>query len=133
VQTGLKLDLVHGRAVGRVGDADEQAIAPLVERQRAACLQCFGLDEFGRQVIGIEGAQIDQRKAECVRRKFGDIRLAELLRRDQFLDEGDAGLVRTDLHLLGIALGEQTLLHHRATQTGQLTLRDDSNHLPWAS
>ena len=118
MQPGLELDLIHRRAVGRVGDPDEQPVAALIQRQRAPALQCFRLDELGRKMIGVERVQIDQREPERVRGELGDFAFIEFLRADQFLDERDAGLVGAHLYLFGVALGEQSLLDHRAPETG---------------
>ena len=87
VQPGLELDLVHRRPVGRVGDGDEQAVAAREQRQRAAACQRLGVDELDRQVVRVEDVQVDQRETEGLGGELGDLRLAELLGRDQLLDE----------------------------------------------
>ena len=62
-----------------------------IQRQRPAALQGLGLDELDRQVVRLEARlRSISGKAERLGGELGDLRLAELLGRDQLLDERDA-------------------------------------------
>ena len=63
-EAGLELDLVDGVQVGRVGDADVQALAALDERQDAVLREQLVADEPDRVEVDRDRVEVEQRHAE---------------------------------------------------------------------
>ena len=72
-QAGLELDLVDGVQIGRVGDAEEQALAALEQRQHAVLGQQLVGDGAHGLEVDVEGIEIEQRYAVFGRRRDGDV------------------------------------------------------------
>ncbi len=66
-QRGLELDFVERLQIGRIADGDEQALAPLQDRQDAVLQQQLLVDELDDVEVEVDGVEVEQRHAELVR------------------------------------------------------------------
>jgi len=72
-QPGLKLDLIESVQVRRIGDADEQPLAALDERQYPVFLQQLVGNELDHFQVELDGVEVQERHAEFLRRRYGDV------------------------------------------------------------
>ena len=63
-QVGLEIDLVDRRGVGRVGDAQEQPVAALEQRQHVVLAQQRLADQLDRRLRRVHGRHVQQRHPE---------------------------------------------------------------------
>ena len=119
-EVGLEADLLERLQVGRIRDRDEQAVAPLVQRQNAARLGDLGVDESlwiwsrskpARSSSGTPKAR-DANTASC----SADIRLPA----GRCSTKRDAGLLRLRLQRLGVVFRHQPMLRQRAREAADV-------------
>ena len=70
---GLELDLFQRTHIGRIGDAEEQAVAALEQRQRLVFGDQVLADQVHRQLGEVERLHVEQRHAELGRRRGRDL------------------------------------------------------------
>ena len=102
-QAGRELDLVQRVQVGRVGDAEEQPLAALDQRQDAVLAQQLVADDAGRSRGRLDGVEVEQRGAELLGRGDGDFAGVGDVVLDEVADDPDAAL-----------LGGRNRVHHGA-------------------
>ena len=90
-QTGLEADFVECPQVGRVGDGDRQAVAALVERDDLVGRHELAVDGGGRDMGFVEGVQVEQRIAEGVCNKAGNVECRSFLAGNDLFDQRDFG------------------------------------------
>jgi hypothetical protein len=73
----LELDLVERMEVRRIGNADEEAVAALEQRQRLVLRDEILADEAKRNLGEIERLDVEQRDAELGRRRQRDLMAAD--------------------------------------------------------
>jgi hypothetical protein len=77
-ELGRELDALGGLLVGRVGAADEDAVAALAEDDDLVLRRELRVDDVFRQLDRVDGAQVEQRQ----RQRIGE-RVREVGRRDR--------------------------------------------------
>ena len=107
-QARLELDVVDGLQVGRIGDAEEQALAAFDQRQHAMLVDQLLVDGANDVEVDLDGVEVEQRYAEFVRRGDGD-----RARIGQFLVD-EVGNQRHFLFLGGFGGLEELLLRDDA-------------------
>ena len=116
--SGLEFDFIQRLQLGRVGRADIQFVAPLIERHHAAFLHQPGVEQPLRQALGIHRGQIHEGITEGDGRKLSDLLGLETLAPDQFGDERVARLGGAFPDAFGIVFGQPAMVDHGARQPG---------------
>jgi hypothetical protein len=92
--------------IRRIGHGNEKPVAALMQRQDASRYRYSGVDKVLVDLIEILTGEIEQRRTECARRKYGDLRRIHPLRKQQLLDETDARGLRLSLKRLSVVFGQ---------------------------
>ncbi len=112
---GLELDLVERVQVGRIGQADEQPVAALEQRQRLVLQDEFFADDFDRRLGKVQRFGIEQRNAELGRGGHGYLRAVGQRMLDQVRPERNFLLERRLHGLARVGIGQRPL-HHETTR-----------------
>ena len=115
-QVGLEPDLVERLQVGRIGHGDEQAVAPLVQRQHAAAGRQLRVDQLLVDLLDVEAVEVHDRGAERARCEHRDLRRGHPLRQQHLLDEADLGCLGLALEKFGVVFRKQAVLHHGSAE-----------------
>jgi hypothetical protein len=117
---GGEFHLLQDLLVGRVRHRHEDAVAALAERDHAVVRDDLVVDQRERKVVDVDGIEVEQRITEGLRSEERHFLGGELFRRDELLDERDAGLGRLGVEGVGIGLDQAALLDQGAPQGAEL-------------
>ena len=117
-EVGGELDLVQGAGVGGVGDAHEQAVAALVQRQGLVLADQLFADELGGGLAQVEGGRVEQRHAELHGIGPGDVGRGDQLLFQQVLVDRALELAGLLQGLAGVGLAQGAVQHEAPGNTG---------------
>ena len=93
-EAGLKFDLVDRVQIGRIGDREKQALAAAEDRQDAVLGEQLVADQADRLEVEVDRVQVEQRHAELVRGRDGDVARVGGAARDELRDDAGLALAR---------------------------------------
>jgi hypothetical protein len=105
--------------VGRVRDRDEQALAALHQRQHAMLGEQLVGDQLHGLEVGLDRVEIEQRHAEFLRSRYGDLAGVRQVVGDQVRYEVGVGFLRGRHCRMHGLLVQQTVLDEAQRQALQ--------------
>ena len=122
--SGLKADFVESAQVGRVGNGNREAVAPLVERYDPVCCHQLAINGRNGNMAFVEGVQVEKRITESLGDKSCNIECRSLLAGDDLFNEWNLGRVCLGDELFSLGFLEPSSLNECSCQsTDRLGLR----------
>jgi hypothetical protein len=116
---GVKGDLVERTQVGRVRQRDVEPVAAAVEWQHMVAADQLDIDQPLRMHGGVEGVEIEQRRAELLGGRHRDVEAAGQLALHQVRHQRHILLTRLAERLDGHLFAQQPILDQTAREAGQ--------------